>query len=117
MSHPPRYACPKEIQTMHTPETINQFLNLRAQGWSFPRFAHHLHAPNHPSYICFPIFLPSIFLPKSPGPHQQPSGRGTDAFHRVPNSSQNLGTVQFGSFLPASLRKSIIPILTVTNAD
>jgi transcriptional regulator len=34
---------PKKIQTMHSIETINQFLNLRAQGWSFARIADHLH--------------------------------------------------------------------------
>jgi hypothetical protein len=28
---------------MHSTETINQFLNLRAQGWSFARIADHLH--------------------------------------------------------------------------
>src|SRR5262245_13022575 len=26
---------------MHSTETVNQFLNLRAQGWSFARIAHH----------------------------------------------------------------------------
>src|SRR5258705_12259598 len=43
MSPPPPYACSKKIQTMHSTETINQFLNLRAQGWSFARIADHLH--------------------------------------------------------------------------
>ena len=28
---------------MHSTETINQFLNLRAQGWSFARIADQLH--------------------------------------------------------------------------
>src|SRR6266478_6484143 len=28
---------------MHSIETINQFLNLRAQGWSFAHIADHLH--------------------------------------------------------------------------
>jgi hypothetical protein len=28
---------------MHSTETINQFLNFRAQGWSFARIADHLH--------------------------------------------------------------------------
>ena len=28
---------------MHSTETINQFLNLRSQGWSFARIADHLH--------------------------------------------------------------------------
>jgi hypothetical protein len=28
---------------MHSTETVNQFLNLRAQGWSFARIADHLH--------------------------------------------------------------------------
>src|SRR5215467_10596895 len=28
---------------MHSTETINQFLNLRSQGWSFARIAGHLH--------------------------------------------------------------------------
>ena len=28
---------------MHSTETINQFLDLRAQGWSFARIADHLH--------------------------------------------------------------------------
>jgi hypothetical protein len=28
---------------MHSTETINQFLNLRAEGWSFARIADHLH--------------------------------------------------------------------------
>jgi hypothetical protein len=28
---------------MHSTETVNQFLNLRAQGWSFDRIADHLH--------------------------------------------------------------------------
>jgi hypothetical protein len=28
---------------MHSTDTINQFLNLRAQGWSFARIADHLH--------------------------------------------------------------------------
>jgi orotate phosphoribosyltransferase-like protein len=28
---------------MHSIETVNQFLNLRAQGWSFARIADHLH--------------------------------------------------------------------------
>ena len=28
---------------MHSTETVNQFLNLRSQGWSFARIADHLH--------------------------------------------------------------------------
>jgi len=28
---------------MHSNETVNQFLNLRSQGWSFARIAGHLH--------------------------------------------------------------------------
>src|SRR5712672_2788377 len=28
---------------MHSTETINQFLNLRSQGWSFARIADHIH--------------------------------------------------------------------------
>ena len=28
---------------MHSIETVNQFLNLRAQGWSFARITDHLH--------------------------------------------------------------------------
>ncbi len=43
MSHPPPYACLKKIKTMHSTETINQFLNFRVQGWSFARIADQLH--------------------------------------------------------------------------
>jgi predicted DNA-binding protein YlxM (UPF0122 family) len=42
MSHPPPYAWDKKLQTMHSTEAINQFLNLRAQGWSFARIADQL---------------------------------------------------------------------------
>jgi hypothetical protein len=42
MSHPPPYACLKKIKTMHSTETIIQFLNLRVQGWSFARIADQL---------------------------------------------------------------------------
>src|SRR5215470_12944980 len=39
---PPLYACSKKLITMHSTETINQFLNLRVQGWSFARIAEQL---------------------------------------------------------------------------
>jgi hypothetical protein len=34
---------PKKVQTMHSTETLNRFVNLRAQGWSFDRITDHLH--------------------------------------------------------------------------
>ena len=43
MSHPPPYAWFQKIKIMHSTETINQFLNLRVQGWSFARIADQLH--------------------------------------------------------------------------
>jgi hypothetical protein len=43
MSHPPLYAWIQKIKIMHSTETINQFLNLRVQGWSFARIAEQLH--------------------------------------------------------------------------
>src|SRR6476660_4297459 len=55
---------------MHSTETINQFLNPRAQGWTFARIADHLHSKPLP--LMRSHFFAPIFLPKPPGPCNPP---------------------------------------------
>jgi hypothetical protein len=64
---PPSLCLLLKNTNMQSTETINQFLNLRAQGWNRARIADHLHVPE-PLLPMRSHFLPPIFLPKPPGP-------------------------------------------------